>query len=101
MASRDGFTRREMIRSAAAAPFAAGILASDAKAEAGADDVSRREPDRRPRNIIFMVSDGMSAGVPALAEPFSQLVRSPVGGRLGLAGNRPRSRPHAGRGTGR
>lgn len=29
-----------------------------------------------PRNIIFMVSDGMSLGVPSMAEPFSQLVRS-------------------------
>jgi len=29
----------------------------------------------QPRNIIFLVTDGMSAGVPSLAEPFSQLVR--------------------------
>jgi len=29
----------------------------------------------RPRNIIFMVVDGMSAGLPSLAEPFSRLVR--------------------------
>jgi alkaline phosphatase len=27
----------------------------------------------RPRSVIFLVSDGMSAGVPALAEAFSQL----------------------------
>jgi len=41
---------------------------------------SARRPDHgrieRPKSIIFMVSDGMSAGVPSLAEPFSQLVRS-------------------------
>lgn len=30
---------------------------------------------RKPRNIIFMVSDGMSTGVPSLAEPFSRLTR--------------------------
>jgi len=29
----------------------------------------------RPRNIVFMVADGMSAGIPSLAEPFSRLVR--------------------------
>jgi alkaline phosphatase len=29
----------------------------------------------RPRNIVFMVADGMSAGIPSLAEPFSNLVR--------------------------
>jgi alkaline phosphatase len=28
-----------------------------------------------PRNIILMISDGMSLGVPSLAEPFSRLVR--------------------------
>jgi alkaline phosphatase len=30
---------------------------------------------RKPKNIIFMVSDGMSMGVPSLAEPFGHLVR--------------------------
>lgn len=29
----------------------------------------------RPKNIIFMVSDGMSLGVPSIAEPFSNHVR--------------------------
>jgi len=29
-----------------------------------------------PKSVIFMVSDGMSIGVPSLAEPFSRLVRS-------------------------
>jgi alkaline phosphatase len=29
----------------------------------------------RAKNVIFMVSDGMSLGVPSLAEPFSKLVR--------------------------
>lgn len=36
---------------------------------------SPARPSPRPRNIVFMVSDGMSAGVPTLAEPFSQIVR--------------------------
>lgn len=30
---------------------------------------------RSARNVIFLVADGMSLGVPSLAEPFSQLVR--------------------------
>ncbi len=29
----------------------------------------------KAKNVIFMVADGMSIGVPSLAEPFSQLVR--------------------------
>lgn len=31
--------------------------------------------DARPRNIIFMVADGMSVGVPTLTEPFAQRLR--------------------------
>lgn len=31
--------------------------------------------DRRPKQVIFLVPDGMSSGVPAMAESFSQLVR--------------------------
>jgi alkaline phosphatase len=31
----------------------------------------------RPRNIIFMVSDGMSQGTLSLADPFSRIVRGP------------------------
>lgn len=30
---------------------------------------------RRPRNVIFMVSDGMSTGVPSLADPFAEQTR--------------------------
>ena len=37
----------------------------------------------RPRNIVFMVADGMSMGVPSLADPFSgwSAVGGPPGGR--------------------
>ena len=28
-----------------------------------------------PKNVIYMIADGMSIGVPSLAEPFSRLVR--------------------------
>ena len=36
---------------------------------------SRLDRDERPRNIIYMVSDGMSMGVPALADAFSRMAR--------------------------
>ena len=39
-----------------------------------ADD-SAPAADTLPRSIIFVVADGMSVGVPSLAEPFSRLVR--------------------------
>jgi alkaline phosphatase len=35
----------------------------------------RSKADQIPERVIFLVSDGMSMGVPAMAEPFSQLVR--------------------------
>jgi len=37
--------------------------------------VSCARSGERPRNIILVVSDGMSQGVPGLAEPFSRVVR--------------------------
>ncbi len=39
------------------------------------DAAPRRRDGEGPRNIIFMVSDGMSLGVPTLADPFSRMVR--------------------------
>ncbi|HMQ14873.1 MAG TPA: alkaline phosphatase [Phycisphaerae bacterium] len=41
----------------------------------GPATLGRRLADDPPRNIIFMVSDGMSLGVPSMAEPFSRAVR--------------------------
>jgi len=70
MKSAQGWSRREVLGAA----LAAGLPVSFARA------ASQKPPDRQrrgelPRNIVFMVSDGMSAGVPSLAEPFSRLVR--------------------------
>lgn len=45
-----------------------GLLVREAPAQA-------RRRGTQVKNIIFMVSDGMSMGVPSMAEPFSQMVR--------------------------
>ncbi len=57
--------RRAFLRTAALAPVAGSLEALHAAAEPGA----------RPANIVFMVADGMSAGVLPLAEHFSRRVR--------------------------
>lgn len=54
---------------AAAIPFAGACAATPQGREAAA------KGDGRPRNIIFMVADGLSPGVPAQAELFSHMVR--------------------------
>jgi len=72
MGTQHGWTRRELLELGIAAglvPPAAGRLAAGAA-------TSRPSRNRAaPRNVIFLVSDGMSLGVPSLAEPFSQMVR--------------------------
>ena len=40
-----------------------------------ARQLARTKLSAKPRNTIFMVADGMSMGVPTLADPFSVLVR--------------------------
>jgi len=66
MAHDSSLTRRNLFRLVAGAGGVVGAVASgDLNAASGP----------RPRNIIFMVADGMSAGLPSLAEPFSRLIR--------------------------
>lgn len=71
------FSRREALAAALASGAALGL--SGAPAVAG--DPDRRRDERpiddaqRPKNIIFMVADGMSIGVPSIADRFAQLVR--------------------------
>ncbi len=62
-------SRRSLLRSGL---LAAGAFASAAAPSAAAATARIRRG--RPRNVIFCVSDGMSASVPALAERFSQRV---------------------------
>ncbi len=60
------FSRRHWLRTAA------GGLAGAWAVPAWPTEAA---PERAPRNIILLVSDGMSVGVPSLAEAFSQQVR--------------------------
>ncbi len=67
MAGSD-FSRRELLQAGVAVLAGGGLLSREASAQG-------RSRASRVRNIIFMVSDGMSMGVPSMAEPFSQMVR--------------------------
>lgn len=71
MPDHAGCSRRDVFKLAAAVGLgggAAGLLADTPPA-----DVAK--PGAAPRNIILMVSDGMSLGVPSLAEAFSHVAR--------------------------
>ena len=59
--------------------LAAGTAAFAAPASRVSAMSARRDA---PRNVILVVSDGMSASVPGMAEDFSKLVRSGQGTRL-------------------
>ncbi|MDY7109537.1 MAG: alkaline phosphatase, partial [Planctomycetota bacterium] len=72
MKSEGHFTRRQMIQTGLGLPFVGGLVGAG---PAGQAAPGRPMRNREVRNIIFMVSDGMSPGVPELAESFSQLVR--------------------------
>lgn len=56
--------RRSFLRAAALAPVAGSL-----------EVLHAAKPGSRPRNIVFMVADGMSPSVLPLAEHFSRLVR--------------------------
>lgn len=62
-------SRRELLQAGAAALVSGGLLLREASAQA------RPRVSRAPKSIIFMVSDGMSMGVPTMAEPFSHMAR--------------------------
>jgi alkaline phosphatase len=67
MASSD-LSRRELLQVGAAALVGGGLLFREASAQ-------MRARSTHVKNIIFMVSDGMSMGVPSMAEPFSLMAR--------------------------
>jgi alkaline phosphatase len=70
----DKMTRRDLLRLGATAGIGTAFASFASFSPAHGAQRSRRA--RNPKNIIFMVSDGMSAGVPSLTESFSQIVRS-------------------------
>jgi alkaline phosphatase len=73
MKDNQGITRRDMFH--AAAGGLAGLSWSATASAKDATGPATTQPSARPKNIIFLVSDGMSMGVPSLAEPFAKLHR--------------------------
>lgn len=69
----DKITRRDLLRLGATAGVGAAFASFASFTSANSGQRSRRV--RNPKNIIFMVSDGMSAGVPSLTESFAHIVR--------------------------
>jgi len=67
--ARTTISRRGLLKLGAGAAITASTPATLAVSR------STRSADAKPRNVIFMVADGMSPGVPALAEAFSRIVR--------------------------
>lgn len=74
------WTRRRVLKvgGGAAVLAAGGGLSGGCQPKRSAPAVAKTS---RPRNVIFCVSDGMSAGVPAMAEQFDRLVRDGRGTR--------------------
>jgi alkaline phosphatase len=71
---KSGLDRREFIQAATGIAAVPAVLAATHPGQAARSErVS--VPGKRPKNIIFMVSDGMSMGVLSLAEPLSQQMR--------------------------
>lgn len=75
MSLRHQLTRREVLELGLAGGVAVGWPGAAARAQDGENGPPRPLAEKAPRNVVFMVADGMSLGVPSLAEPFSQLVR--------------------------
>jgi alkaline phosphatase len=77
-----GVSRREAMKLGAAAAIGAGISGCATPVAARTTGSVRNGV---PRNIIFMVSDGMSIGVPTLTEPFKLMVREGKSATAALA----------------
>lgn len=64
-----GWTRRKALQVGALTSAAMALPGVEALAQTGGKKA------QKPLNIVFLVSDGMSAGVPPMAEAFSQMMR--------------------------
>ncbi|MFP4146040.1 MAG: alkaline phosphatase [Phycisphaeraceae bacterium] len=81
MSDRPHITRRESLKLAALGAGSALLLPGRAGTAAAQAKPPAPEPGGdRPRNIIFLVADGMSAGVLSLAGPFARVVRGEQAG---------------------
>lgn len=75
--------RRSFLQASTLGLAAAGLWScARPTAPAVTGDLRPAPVGRQPRRIIFMVSDGMSMGVPSMAQPFSRLVRGGRGTHL-------------------
>ncbi len=79
-------SRRELLKIGAAATATGAIPL--AAVMPNRTSVAYSRGGRRPRNVVFMVSDGMSAGVPGMADAFSQHERDRGTHWAALARNR-------------
>ena len=77
MAEKNQTNRREVLKLGAGAAAIGATGGIGGLGAAHAAPAASRNPSgsRKPKNIIFMVADGMSIGVPTLAEAFSRLTR--------------------------
>ncbi|MDX1971574.1 MAG: alkaline phosphatase [Candidatus Sumerlaeia bacterium] len=75
--------RRDFLKSGMLGIAGIGLVGTGNQAQAKA-----LHSPNKPKNIIFMVSDGMSMGVPSLAEPFSRGVRGKGTAFVDLMSNR-------------
>lgn len=72
MKTQQGVTRRGFVQIGAALAAGAGLSGLTACSEAARTASPAPSASRKPKNVIFMVSDGMSAGVLSLTERFAQ-----------------------------
>ncbi|TVQ52456.1 MAG: alkaline phosphatase [Phycisphaerales bacterium] len=78
MAEKNQTDRRTLLKLSAGAVAigATGGIGGLNAAHASPEETRSSTGSRKPKNIIFMVADGMSIGVPTLAERFSHLTRN-------------------------
>lgn len=68
-------TRRQLIKSTGALAGGAALIGTGGCASQAVPSRPVARPQGKPRNVVLMISDGMSMGVPSLAEPFGVLAR--------------------------
>ena len=73
MSTSDRLTRREILELAGAGGLAAGLGAGLPRAFAQEPKPGTPARDGQPKNVIFMIADGMSLAGPSLLDEFAQL----------------------------
>jgi alkaline phosphatase len=83
-------SRRELLELAATVGLAGGLPAAWAQSTEASP--ARLPTGGKPRNIVFMVADGMSLGVPSMAEEYSRRTRKQGTNWFELLANRDAAR---------